>query len=85
MKKLGQLMEELGFRKDAPEEVKKAFIESLSRTLSPEQQRHFKAEFIEGTSQSPATARPKATLSPEQLSLFENPEPTPRGKTPRAG
>lgn len=34
MKRIGQLMEEIGFRKDAPESVKKAFLEHLFQQAS---------------------------------------------------
>lgn len=86
MKKIGDLMAELGFRQDAPESVKKAFIESLSRSLA-EQSATASAHISEKTQAivaSPAMSikKPTALAGPEQLSLFEtNPEPL----KPRAG
>ncbi len=34
MKRIGQLMEEIGFRKDAPDSVKKAFLQHLLQQAS---------------------------------------------------
>lgn len=34
MKRIGQLMEEIGFRKEAPDSVKKAFLEHLLQQAS---------------------------------------------------
>ena len=36
MKKVGQLMQELGFRKDAPESVQKAFLNHLIKAANQE-------------------------------------------------
>lgn len=35
MKRVGELMAELGFREDAPESLKKALVEGLIKSLTP--------------------------------------------------
>ena len=58
MKKIGELMAELGFREDAPESLKKALMAGVIRSLSAEE-----------IARLPQRA-PVPAAEPEQLSLF---------------
>lgn len=73
MKKMGQLMSELGFRENAPESVKKAFLENLNRVLA-EQRRALADQKAQNPSlqEMPECPVVQAVLNPpQQLSLFE--------------
>lgn len=68
MRKIGDLMKELGFREDASDDVKIAFIKNLARS----------AYGVELPSPQKAKKKPEAKASPvgEQLSFsFENESP----------
>jgi hypothetical protein len=68
MKKLGDIMEDLGFRQEGSFEVKKAFIKNLIRQANEsEAQRKLEREF-ESDKTSPS--QEDKNLGDEQLSLF---------------
>lgn len=80
MKKLGDLMKELGFREDGSESVKKAFVENLRRVLEQQEAgrppvRAREAVAVSAKCPVVKTAFQDAAANPpEQLSLFETPE-----------
>ncbi len=89
MKKMGDLMKELGFREEGSESVKRAFVENLRRVL--EQQEAGKPasparEAVATSAKCPVvkTAFQSAANPPEQLSLFETTETVLRPKRVRA-
>jgi hypothetical protein len=77
MRKVGDLMKDLGFREDASDEVKKAFIKNLIRSAYGVE---VKSEF-KSSNQPKQDQSVKPIRAGEQLSfLFENEEPTPKPK-----
>lgn len=62
MKKAAEIMEELGFRPEGSDEVKKAFIKNLIREAEASR---FKAK-----NQKPSKKPQKKQISEEQLSFF---------------
>lgn len=78
MKKLGDLMQELGFNKDAPDSVKEAFIKHLIKTSTG-------TNTVTPTEKLAIHESPNTTplKRPEQLSfnfLNDEPQPSPRKK-----
>ncbi len=81
MKKMGDLMQDMGFRKDAPDSVKEAFIKHLIKSaygvdvITPSE----KAAQLETQSQQslPTSQQPSAVVSIQQKTLpKKNTEPT---------
>lgn len=76
MKKLGDLMKELGFREEGAESVKRAFVENLRRVLEQQEAGRPVArarEAVAVSAECPVvkTAFQGVANPPEQLSLFE--------------
>lgn len=76
MKKIGELMKELGFRPEGSDEVKRAFIENLLAGLAPEA----RAQVLKTQPRLAKTAKP-----PEQMSLFETEPLKPQSSKPKVG
>jgi hypothetical protein len=74
MKKIGDLMQEMGFRKDAPDSVKEAFIKHLIKSATgvevqtPSEKRAAQAGTVAPQSAaSPAVTSNKTSTEPAQL------------------
>lgn len=61
MKKIGHLMQELGFKKDAPDSVKEAFIKHLIKTSM-------------GVTVPTPSEKKEAELNPETVIQMKNPQ-----------
>lgn len=90
MKKMGDLMKELGFREEGAESVKRAFVENLRRVLEQQEAGRRsppRGESVSVSSQCPVvkSALEKETSGPQQLSLFETESSPRRTRRPRAG
>lgn len=99
MKKLGDLMNQLGFRADAPDSVKSALLENLRRTLEEQNASRsgappapvtvLETEAVATADRCPvvqtALHRESSVSIPEQLSLFETPSAPRKKPSPRAG
>lgn len=90
MKKIGDLMADLGFREDAPDSVKKAFIESLTQSLAIDPAAQAIAAGSLKQTEKPTEKSTSKNLkalveSARQLSFFETNEPTKKPGKPRAG
>lgn len=90
MKKMGDLIKELGFREEGSDSVKRAFVENLRRVLEQQEAGRQVAparEVVVASSKCPVvkTAFHASVNAPEQLSLFETTETFLRPKRSRAG
>ena len=68
MKKMGKIMAEMGFRKDAPLDTKKAFFKSLLNMAQQQEDQRQSQRLAEVKSFSPKNSSKE--VRPIQLSLF---------------
>jgi hypothetical protein len=74
MKKIGDLMQEMGFRKDAPDSVKEAFIKHLIKSATgvevqtPSEKKAAQAEALQAKAvATPTHSAKKTSTEPAQL------------------